>query len=273
MKTTGKFAIALACLSAPIVASAQDIGPLDTFSARIGGYISSFDTQVRADGTTERGTEIDLNRDLGLDDSGTLAYIAVTWRPWEHHEFGIAYYQDDAENTRQVTRDFTFQDTTYRTNSVISTEVDIGAYEAYYTWWAAVHETWALGPRIGLVWYTVDMQISQLVDVNGNVIGNGRFEEASADLPSPSIGGSWRWAPGNGWRLSADAGYFSANVNDVDGNVAFGRFGVEWFPWETSGFSLDYTISKINVDADTSRFMGHLDFIDSGLRLGYVYRW
>ena len=77
-------------------------------------------------------------------------------------------------------------------------------------------------------------------------------EEAQADLPSLTLGGAWRWTPGghNKWRIGADAGYFKANINDIDGDVTFGRIGVEFFPWERSGFSLDYTMSKITVDAN-----------------------
>mgnify|MGYP003907038653 CR=1 FL=1 len=85
----------------------------------------------------------------------------------------------------------------------------------------------------------------------------------------------WRWTPGgnNAWRIGADAGYFKANIDDVDGDITFGRIGVEYFPWEQAGFSLDYTISKFNIDANKTDFIGNLDFTDSGLKLGFVYRW
>lgn len=274
MKTAWWLVLAVSGLAAlPTGAGAQELTPLDTFSARIGGYITTFDTEVRADGTTARGTPIDLEADLGLDNSAAIGYVGVTWRPWEHHEFGLTYYQYDADNTRAVSRDFTFQDTTYTTNSVISTDVGIDGYELYYTWWAASNERWALGPRIGLVWYRMNMTVSLLVDANGNNFGGSRREDVEANLPSPAIGGSWRWVPAPEWRISADAGYFAANVDNVDADVVYGRLGVEWFPWERSGFSLDYTISKINADADRSRFTGNFDFVESGFRLGYVYRW
>ena len=68
------------------------IEPLDTFSARIGGYVTDFDTQVRADGETRSGTNVDLQRDLGLDNRSTVAFLGVTWRPFDNHEFGLSYY-------------------------------------------------------------------------------------------------------------------------------------------------------------------------------------
>src|SRR5512134_2133108 len=55
------------------------IEPLDTFNVRIGGYISTFDTQVRADGETTAGTEFDLERDLDMDSDNTVAMVGLTW--------------------------------------------------------------------------------------------------------------------------------------------------------------------------------------------------
>ena len=53
----------------------------------------------------------------------------------------------------------------------------------------------------------------------------------------------------------------------------FGRAGIEWFPWQRSGFVLDYTYNKTNVDVEQSRFHGSMNFIDQGVRLGYIYRF
>ena len=59
----------------------------------------------------------------------------------------------------------------------------------------------------------------------------------------------------------------------AEAHTTFGRIGVEWFPWESTGISLDYTARKIEADADTNSFQGNLDFVDSGLRLGVTYRF
>lgn len=113
------------------------------------------------------------------------------------------------------------------------------------------------------------------MDANGQPVGNGGLSSSvSADLPAPSIGGSWRWVPGNSdWRLSADVGYFSTSIDNIDADVTTGRFGVEWFPWENWGASLDYTARRIEADAQRKSFDGNFRFIDSGLRLGVVYRF
>lgn len=273
MKRTWLAVGAVALGMAGLPAHAQDLTPLDHFSVRVGGYVSTWDTDFRANGTTQRGTEIDLNRDLGLDDNNTIGYIAVTWRPWEDHEFGFAYYTNDADSTRTIQRDITFQDQTYLATSTLATDVGIDAYEGTYNWWVVQHDSWALGPRLGLIWYKFDVSIALVRDVNGQAAVNSRRETVSADLPSPTIGGSWRWVPADQWRISADAGYFAADIENVDADVLFARAGVEWFPWEQAGFSLDYTLSNVDAESNADDFDGTVDFIDAGLRLGFVYRW
>jgi hypothetical protein len=249
------------------------VEPLDTFSVRLGGYIQNFDTQVRADGQTAAGTEIDLDRDLGIDEDTTIGYAGVSWRPWEQHEFGLTYYTTDGDATRALQRDIVFEDTVYEASAIVRSNVQVDTYEAYYTWWAASHETWALGPRVGLIWYRVDMELSMEVDANGNQVGGAISNDASADLPTLTIGGAWRWTPAEDWRVYAEAGYFAAKIGDVDADVTAGKIGVEWFPWENWGVSLDYVSSTVRLDVDTSGYNGDLDFNESGLRLGATYRF
>ena len=254
---------------------ARAVTPLDTFSARLGGYITQFDTKLRADGETTRGSEVDFDKDLNLGQGNAIANVSLTWRPWENHEFGLGYYQDDNSADRRIQRDIIFNGTTYPTQSTLHAESGIDTYEAYYTWWMANNDSWALGPRVGLVWYAMDLSLELTIDANGNTVTNGVRNKVSADLPVPTLGGSWRWVPAgySDWRISADAGWFRANAGGIDGDVWFGRLGVEWFPWEQWGFSLDYTATKINVDSNKDTFNGNFDFLDSGIRLGGVYRF
>lgn len=249
------------------------VEPLDTFSVRVTGYVTDFDTDLRADGTTDTGTRIDLQRDLGLDKNNTIASIGLTWRPFERHEFGLSYYQDSADAERRTRREFDFNGSHYAIDTQLKADFDLDAYEAYYVYWALQRERWVLGPRVGLLWYKLELALSADVDANGNNAGIDADNSVEADLPAPTIGGSWRWSPAEQWRFSADAGYFTADINDVDADITFGRVGIEWFPWDNWGLLADYTLRRINADVDKSSFNGDLRFIDSGFRLGVTYRF
>lgn len=265
--------VPLALILFTVSPAAFAIEPLDTFSARIGGYVSTFDTQVRADGATTNGTEFDLDRDLNMDPDSTIAMVGFTWRPFEQHEFSLSYREDDKDATTRLQRDIIVEDTVYPTSATVRSELSVETYEASYVWWAASHENWALGPRVGVVWYNLELGLELALDANGNPVTGTVRTDVSADLPEPTIGGSWRWTPAEQWRISADGGYFSADVGDIDGDVFFGRAGVEWYPWEKVGFWLDYTVSDVDVDIDKARYNGDLVFRDSGVRVGVAYRF
>ncbi len=255
------------------VLPAQAVEPLDTFSVKIGGYASRFDTTLSIDGDGREGTDIELDRDLDLDQDSTIGLVGISWRPFEHHEFGLNYYQDDVSATKVLERDIVFDGVTYETSATVKAERNLDIYEVYYVWWAASHENWALGPRLGVVWYRLDLGIDLTADANGNAVGAGFDREADGDVPAPAIGGGWRWTPSDNWRISADLGYFSANINDVDASVTYARAGVEWFPWENWGFWADITANRIDGELKKDDFRGNLDFSEEGVRLGAIYRF
>ncbi len=244
----------------------------DTFSIRVSGYLSEFDLTMEADGSTQAGTPVNLKHDLGLDDNKVVANVEFNWRPLEKHEFGLGYHTRDADKTSVIPAAFDFNGTHYDTLSTVHAAMDLDSYEAYYIWWAASHENWSLGPRVGLQWQNVKLRLVGQVDADGNPI-HGIDDAVSIDVPTVTFGGSWRWTFAKDWKVTADAGYFLLDIDNVDGDVYFGRAGIEWFPWQRSGFVLDYTYNKTNVDVEQSRFHGSMNFIDQGVRLGYIYRF
>lgn len=262
--------LAVVCVPLPALA----VDPLDTFSVKLGGYASRFDTEISVDGGTLDGTKIDLSRDLDLDPDNTIGLVGFTWRPWEHHEFALNYYRDDASASKVLERDIVFDGETYEAQATVSAERDIDIYEASYTWWAASHENWALGPRLGVVWYKLRLGLALEADVNGNPVADGTLVgKADADVPAPAIGGGWRWTPAENWRFSADLGWFSTDINDIDASVTYGRAGVEWYPWDNWGFWLDVTANQIDAELKKDNYRGDLDFSDEGVRLGVSYRF
>lgn len=264
----------LLVLAGSCAAPAAAIEPLDTFSLRLGGYVTRFDTRVRVDGERLPGTDVNLRHDLGLDPNATIGFAGVTWRPFERHEFALSYFSNDADAVHRLERDIVFEDNVYRAAATVHTDYDFDAYELSYTWWGVSREDWALGPRLGLIWYQVGLALRVDLDVDGEPVGEDDLERrASADLPAPSIGVGARWTPAEDWRVLAEAGYFSTTISDVDGDVLYGRAGVEWHPWTRVGLALDYVISRVDAKLDKTDFHGNVHFRNSGLRFGVIYRF
>ena len=260
-------------LSALLPGAAAAVEPLDRFNFSIGTYATRFDTKVRADGEAFDGTTVDLRRDLGLDPDHAIAFAGLSWRPFERHEFGLWYFSDGTEAERRLQRDISFEDHVYRASSTVRTEHDLDSIEAYYVWWGMRSENWALGPRLGLTWYRVELGLEATLDIDGEPVGRGVVADRfNGDLPAPTLGAGWRWTPGEDWRISADAGWLSTRINDIDGTVGYGRLGVEWHPWSNVGLLLDCNFMNIRASTERRHFNGHLEVFNSGVRLGLVYR-
>ena len=262
-----------ACVLFALGAPAFAVEPVDKFSFVISGYLTKFDTDLRADGESAAGTPVDLERDLALEPNNLIATIGATWRPWEHHQFGLSYFSDKNSGSRQLDRTIVFEGVTYDALATVDAELksDVAAFQ--YVWWAAMRERWALGPQFGLIWYRFKLSVDMQLDVNGNDVSGTRQASVKADLPTPSLGFMWSWTPDDDWRISTEAGYFKIKVDTIDAEVLYGRAAVEWFPWERTGFRLDYVINDASADSNRTNFSGEVDFLDSGLRLGVVYRF
>ena len=270
--TRQSLASALALVLLPGAAAAVE--PLDTVSFSVGSYVSRFDTRIRADGQILDGTTVDLSRDLGLDPDDLLAFARLTWRPFDRHEFGLSYFNNDVSIEHRLERDIVFEDELYRAGATVRASYDLDSIEAYYTWWGFSSETWALGPRLGVTVYRLDVGLELELDVNGNPVGGGGIGDSfNGDLPAPTLGASWRWTPAEDWRISADAGWLNTTINRIDGTVGYGRLGVEWHPWSNAGLMLDYNYTRIRASTERDHFTGHLNMRNSGLRPGVVVRY
>lgn len=274
MLTRNSFAVLLTTLL-PSIASAQStLTALDKASISLRLALPNVSTELRADGANSNGSTIEFKRDLAVDSSNVVAFFGGTWRPRDNHEFALSIYNDSDSATNVLEREISFDDVIYATDSTVKTERRLRTYDVSYTWWTANHERWALGPRIGLVYYNWDVSLEMITDSNGNPVAGGTVSaEISPSLPAPSIGAGWRWVPANDWRIKVDAGYFNANINDIDTGVKYLNAGLEWFPRERWGVSLNIGRQNIDISQLKSDFRGDLDFHQTNASMGVTYRF
>ena len=252
-------------------AQAVEVEALDTWSAAVGGFALSFDADLRVDGSSIDGQDINLSRDLGLDKNSGLAYFSVGWRPFEHHQFDFSYYGDDVSASRVLDRQITIDDEVFDVGATVDSTLDYAAYDLTYTWWVHSVPNQAFGINLGLINYSVDLDVRAEVTGEGQTIE--RSASASGDLPAPKIGVSYRRSFGDGWRFSADVSAFTAEIASVDADVMDANVGLEYFPWEHVGARLQYSVSRIRADAEKNDFNGKADLDFSGLQMQLVGRF
>ena len=183
----------LAALSL-VPGAARAIEPLDTFSVSLGGYVTRFDTRVRVDGEALGGTRIDLSKDLGLDADDMIGFASMTWRPFARHEVGVSYFGNTVDADHRLQRDIVFDDKVYAASATVHGHYGVDAVEAYYTWWGFLQEDWALGPRLGVTWYRIELGLELEADINGEPVADGTLD-GFIDC-SPSAHGVWDYLGG-----------------------------------------------------------------------------
>ncbi len=271
MKSTKtKLALATAMMLALTATAQAKVPALDKVSVTLALAIPDSSTEINFDNNSS-SDPVDFEKDVGLQTDDLVASFGATWRPWENHQFGLTYYNNTGENTKEVTG-LEWDGVVYDGTARLKTDLD--SYDISYIWWWKNEESWAFGPRLGLTYMSFDANLDLLVDADGDPVVDESFDRSgNTDIPAPTIGAAWRWAFADDWRLKLDAGYMSAKIGDFDGDALLIGGGVEWFPWENWGFSLNFQSMAIDVNTAQTDFNGDLDMTQSNYNLGITYRF
>ena len=271
MKIVPAVALFLAVSGFCAQAQAVEVEALDTWSVGVGGFALNFDADLRVDGSSTDGGEVNLSRDLGLDKDSGIGFFSVGWRPFERHQFDFSYYGDDISGSRTIDREITIDEETFEIGAMVNTKLGYDTYDLTYTWWMHSVPNQAFGITLGAINYSFDLDVrAEATSGEGSIEGRA---STSADLPAPKIGISYRRAFGQGWRFSGDVSVFTAEIGNVDADVLDTNVGLEYFPWENVGARLQYSVSRIRAEAEKNDFDGTADLNFSGLQLQLVGRF
>lgn len=262
---------AIVGLGLSLHAAAAELEALDKWSVGLGGFAVTLDADMRVDGTTTSGRPVDLGRDLGTDDERSVLLVSVGWRPWEHHQFDFTWYQDSNTNTRVSDREFVIGDETFEPGATLRSTFAFDSYDLTYTWWLQATPRQAFGVHLGLIDYAISLDVLGSVDGNNQTFE--RSASASADLPSPKLGVSYRRVFGDKWRLLLDASAFTAHIGDIDADVYDLRAGMEYMFLGNWGLRAQYSLNRIKADTDQSDFDGRVELQFSGAQVQVVGRF
>ena len=197
-------AIAVAMLAAP-QASGQSLD--NDYWITVQAYYPKVDTNVRvtADIAETIGTDIDLERDLSLDDRDILPAVTVGSR-FGKIVVGFDFYKLNRDGVVELGRDINFDDVTFPLNARVQSGFDSDVYRLTVGYSFIQRPDLEIRAALGLHATNFTMSIS------GEVAGN-EFEAESearrrsilAPLPTVGLYGTWRIGrnfEANGRRLS-----------------------------------------------------------------------
>lgn len=251
-------------------AQAQAAGSIVTpgeerLSVRLGAFLSAFDTKLRVDGADEntgRGTNIDLQDDLGVDRDKTAGWANLEWRFASRHRLGLSYSRFTLNGSRDIQRDLRIGDRVFPVDAQVAARLRLEVMPITYSYSLIKRRKSELALTVGLHWGRSGFKAqgsTSLSDQEGSNEVN-----AKADVPLPLIGLQYDHHFSPRWSAGASAGYFSLKFGDEEldyqGSVWSARGYAEYRFARHYGVGAAVEGFRVKVDADQDQWRGSIDY-------------
>jgi hypothetical protein len=254
--------VALLAAAAPAV-HAEAGNPLeDRVSLSLGGFLLDTSTKVRVDGDV-RGTEIDTDKDLGLNDSDRFRLDGY-WRMTPRQKLRVMYFETNNEATKTLDRTLIFNDTVYPVNLDVHATTKTQVTEVAYEFAFMRRDTYELSGSFGI--HNLKFETGLSGELNGTPLPSlTNTSQANGPLPVLGVHGVWRM--NDKFYLDAMIQYFSIGYDVYDGRVTDYTASVVWQFAKHFGVGAGWNRFVTSVDVDGDRFDGMLRWTYGGARI------
>jgi hypothetical protein len=265
-------ALGVALPSAPAMSADKPDLLNDSFFVALGTYLVDADTDLELKGDAgEAGTPIDWNRTFG---EGSLTRIRLDgqWRFGDsrRHKLRALWFDADRSDSRTVDRDIEWGGETFPVNTKVKGDLEYQIYELSYEYAFLKREAWELSASIGAYWVSMDSRLSATVTVeDGGTTTRDVSRDGSFDVPLPVLGLRAQWVFPYNLSLDVAGQYFTASLDDYDGDLQNYRATVTWQPHKWIGLGLGYDWFSADLDVDASKFEGNANWTFSGPMIYY----
>lgn len=218
---------------------------------------ASASTKMRVDeSNTLRGTEIDAEKDLGLDDFQLLPQVEFTLLPGERHLIRLSAFAVHRAADKVIEKPISFDDQDYLTGERVDSRLNLTMFGLTYGYRVLIRQRGELSATLGI----------QIADVEANAVVRSRVvrEAESGVAPLPLIGLEGRFDFTPRWAVEARAQYLTVDVSQVNGSILDARLALTWRlnPYLLVG--LGYRTFQIDVDSRDEDTPGFVDLSVDG---------
>jgi hypothetical protein len=229
----------------------------DRFRAEVSFLGAAFDTKLRIDPSPAlRGTELDTETDLALDDSQFLVLGELTLLPGDRHLVRLSGLSSRRSAETVLTRRIVFENETYFAGEHVDSELNLNLFGLTYGYRFVASERAELAASFGI----------QIADVEANAVVRSRVvrDSESGVAPLPLIGFEGRFDFTKRWSVEARIQYLSARIEEVDGSIMDARLAISWRANPHLLFGLGYRSFSVDIDSENESTPGFVDMQISG---------
>lgn len=230
-------------LSFAAIVSAQDIeDPLfDRFNFKLEGSAVGMTTAIRLDSTTiGKGTTLNFEDDLGLDDRKWIPTLSFEWQISRKHRLAARWQDLPRGASTQILQEIEWGDEIIPIESEVSLDFQVEQIFIDYTYYPWVKKKWAAGVGLGFRW----MDLLTALEVDGLELE----DQLDVSAPLPYVNFEYRRMLGEHWRFKAGLGWLYLSVGDISGGQWIGRLAAEYITDRRWGFGIALNASAVNVD-------------------------
>ena len=248
--------------SLPITADAQEARERSSFT--IGAFITDRRSSARLDSNQGPGTNIDLENDLGMESSLTVArFIGYYWiTPRQRLDFSL--FDLSRTSTTRIDEMIEFGGEVFNVNTVVASESDLTILKAAYTFAVVDRERGFLGITAGLYVANSTLALSEATP------GTARSEDFTAPLPVIGLRGEYKITDKITLRGASE--WFRIDAGDASGRLRDIYIGADYGFNERMAIGLAYNDLATNIEAsETGGFEGALDWGYDGFLLYFKF--
>lgn len=166
------------------------------------GYFRLSPTTILRYNPEGGGGEVELERDLGFDDTANTFWIDGTWRLGRRHQIKLAYTRLSREALDyEIQRDFSWGGETYNAGLAADSDTTTDIIGGYYRFAIVRNDRFEIGPSTGIGYLWLDARIRATGTVTGpggGTVSRTLDQGASTSSITGAIGGyasAWALMP------------------------------------------------------------------------------
>jgi len=228
--------------------------------------VNNTKVQVEANGSVS-GTQIDFQKDLGLNATQLTFLINFQWRISRRSRLNLSYYDMTRSATHTLQKDITFKDETYHINSTVNSYFNTAIYQFSYGYAFIEKPTYEVGVLIGA--HTVGSKAGISLEGSGSGINTNNNFGFTAPLPDLGIWGGYAFS--DRFAVNLDFDYLALTINNINGRLIAYDFIFTYKLLRQLNLSLGYSGLNFTIKTTKNNFSGDFRWGYNGPTLGATF--